>query len=88
VHQKQGRISSSEKARDLTQPVCPERLAVWLPVVASMVMMSQDPRPTAIVSPQCARDRMVSSKETVREHVPQSVGSPLTTLTSCKSSGA
>jgi len=29
-------VPSSEKVRDLTEPVCPERTATWLPVIPSV----------------------------------------------------
>src|SRR6266478_446768 len=45
---------SEEKARDSTQPVCPERTAVWLPVIASRVVMQPDSKPIATMSFQHA----------------------------------
>ena len=79
-------VPSGEKVRDLTQLVCPERTATWLPVIALRMMMFPDRNPTARVSFQCAKDCGVFINATVREHVPHPAGTPLTTLTSPESS--
>jgi len=79
-------IPSDEKTRELTGPVCPERIPIWPPVTALRITMSLEDVPMATVHFHNARESGVKLKETVREHSPHSAGSPLTTLTSCESS--
>ena len=40
---------SDEKETDLTQPLCPEKAHIWLPVIELKIIMSPDVKPTAMV---------------------------------------
>jgi hypothetical protein len=73
---------SDEKVTDLTLSVWPERTPAWLPVTAFKITMSQEVRPTAMVSFQYEMASGLEFKETVREHAPHPAGSPLMILTS------
>ena len=79
-------IPSGKKTRDVTRLVCPERTAILLPVTALRVMMSLEPKPTAIISFQHARACGEPCNEAVQKHGPHPTEGPLTTLTSCDSS--
>ena len=79
-------IPSDEKVEHLTQFVCPEKTAVWLPVTASKMMTLLDSWQIATVLFQHEIDSGSQLRDTVREHFPHPGGAPVTTLTALRSS--
>ena len=69
--------SFDEKATDLTMLLCPERIHVWLQVMAFMIRMFPDCRPTATVLLQYEAVDGLASNAIVREHAPHSAASSL-----------
>jgi len=58
-------LPSGEKTTDLTSLVCPEIIAVWLPVIASIMMTFPFPDPAATVLFQYEMTSILLSSEII-----------------------
>ena len=79
-------IPSGEKVEHLTQSMCPEKIAVWLPVTASRIVISPECKQTATLLFQHETDSGRPLRDTVQEQFSHSGGAPVTTLTAFESS--
>ena len=61
---------SNENATQLTLLMCPERIAVWIPVIVSRMTMSLVLDPAAILLSWYDRVCVCTSNKTVLEHTP------------------
>lgn len=79
-------LPSGENAREVTLSVCPERVDLLVPVIASSIVMSPESSPTAMLSFRHTRAFGLWRKETSRVHFPHLSRRPLTTVTSRRDS--
>ena len=63
-------VPSDEKVIQVTSCVCPERTAVWVPVIALRMRMSPGFDPIAMALLWYDRVYVSLSRKTVQEHIP------------------